>query len=236
MVIAQIATIPSRQETVIKAAYSLTHQVDQVRLILNGDWHGHEGELIRRLPPHGNIKCILPEGREQGSDGWKFYGLTELPLDTIVLICDDDIQYPKDFARVMYAHIYKHIDIPAVYTVMGKIMKPRPVDSYYSSELKCFRTFEDNEFYEFVEIPGTCGMVFGRSDCPDLDHTFFKSMNSDVWMGVYCKQKGITPYVVPHPGDWLTNLMPLLPKDTPNVFDSLKDNDDHLKQLINTYL
>jgi hypothetical protein len=180
---------------------------------------------------YGQVDMIHVETNSP-MDGMKFKASGLRTSDDIVFICDDDIKYPPDFVKVMLSHLKPGI----VVTVMGKILKPRPIKSFYRDELECFKTFENNPAMVQVEIPGTCGMAFHRATCPDLDETYFKSINSDIWMGIYCKDRGIPCYVIPHRADWLTNLMPLLPVDTPSVFDRFKDNDGEMTQLVNDRL
>jgi len=55
-------------------------------------------------------------------------------------------------------------------------------------------------------------------------------------MGIYCKINAIPCYVIPHKGEWLTNLMPMLPAETPSVFDRFKNNDQHMTELVNKFL
>lgn len=203
MVVAQIATIPERYETLRIARTSLITQVDLIRIFYDSP-----------------------------TDGWKFKNLRELSPDDIIIVCDDDIEYPPDFVSTLLSYLKPGI----VVTVMGKNLNPRPVESYYKANAEYYRTFYDNENLVQVEIPGTCGLAFHRSTCPDLDHHYFKSINSDVWMGVYCKEHNIPAYVIPHSGGWLTNLMPMLPKDTPSVFERFHDNDQHLTDLVNQRL
>jgi hypothetical protein len=210
MIIAQIATIPERKRTFEIAYGSLSWQVDKIRFYPNSP-----------------------------TDGWKFKGLNETDLDDTILICDDDIKYPVNFAQAMKAalSIYEGMTgKPCIVTCMGKNLKARPIESFYGDEVECFKTFEENSTHRLVEIPGTCAMAFKRSTCPDLDETFFPSINSDIWMGIYCKQRSIPCYVIPHRANWLTNLMPLLPADTPSVFDRFKDNDKHMTDAVNKYL
>lgn len=202
MIIAQIATQPGREKTLKIATDSLRKQVDTIVIMKNSK-----------------------------SDGNKFQGLKDYPLDTIVLICDDDIEYPPYFVEVMKKYLKPGI----VVTVMGKILR-LPVKSFYRDEQVRYQTFDDNDRVVQVMIPGTCGMAFFRSTCPDLDHTFFKSMNSDIWMGIYCKENNIPCFVIPHRGDWLKNLMPMLPLDTPTVYDIYKDNDSEMTELVNSRL
>jgi hypothetical protein len=166
------------------------------------------------------------------SDGLKFSNLKEFKDNDIIFICDDDICYPADFVETMMQYLRYGV----VVTIMGKIMKSRPIQSYCRDELFCAKTFEENKELVQVEVPGTCGMAFYKSTCRDLDHTWFKSMNSDIWMAKYCKENKIPCYVIPHPADWVKNLMPLLPPDSPNVWDQFKDNDKPLTDLINSFL
>lgn len=203
MIIAQIATIPSRESTLEITIKSLCSQVDRISIEPNSP-----------------------------TDGMKFKMNGIKNSDDILVICDDDIKYPQNFVSTMLTYLRHGI----VVTCMGKNLKPRPIKSFYRDELECFKTFEDNDKLRQVEIPGTCAMLFQRSTCPDLDHTYFKSINSDIWMGIYCKENNIPCYVIPHKGDWLINLMPLLPADTPSVFDRFKNNDKHMTQLINERL
>ena len=209
-VIAQIATLKSRSFTLAKAVESLVRQGVKVKVIQNG-----------------------PGTDRPMSDGWKFYNVNQ--HKGYVLICDDDILYPSDFAEKMIEKVEEY-DRKAVITCMGKIMKPRPIKSFYHDELVCFKTFETLTEDREVKIPGTCAMAFHSSTCPDLDHTYFQSMNSDIWMGKYCKERGIKMIVTAHAGDWLTNLMPLNPPGTFSVFDEFKNNDEVMTYVVNSFL
>lgn len=204
MIIAQMATIPSRELTVRIAAKSLENQVDIVRVF-----------------------------RDSPSDGYKFKRLTEFSNDEIIFICDDDIEYPADYVTTMMKYLRPGI----VITCMGKIMKPRPIESFYRDELIGYKTFDDIDYLRKVEVPGTGSMAFHRSTCPNLDHEYFKIKNcADIWMAIYCKENNIPVFVIPHRANWLINLMPILPLDTPNIFDSLKNDDGEITELINDRL
>lgn len=169
---------------------------------------------------------------DSDTDGNKFKNLREFSNDEVIFICDDDIEYPTDYVEVMMNYLRPGF----VVTCMGKNLKERPINSFYRDESECIKTFEDNDRIVQVEVPGTCALAFYRADCPDLDHTFFESINSDIWMGIYCKQHDIPCIVIPHKAGWLKNLMPLLPTDTPSVFDRFKNNDEHMTNLVNTRL
>jgi hypothetical protein len=165
-------------------------------------------------------------------DGWKFYKVNQ-HQDAYILICDDDIYYPDDFALRMVGKVDEY-DRKAVVTCMGKIMQPRPIESFYRNESMCFKTFETNGEDTPVEIPGTCAMAFHSSLIASLDHTFFKSMNSDIWMGVWCRQNNVPAIVIEHRGDWLKDLTPLNSTGW-SVFDAHKDNDSEMTAVVNRY-
>lgn len=233
MVIAQIATRQGREASLRLAIESLMFQTDRINIIHNGP-HDNWADSVSY---DRDINHIYPPGADSSpSDGWKFYGLNNQHLKPtdMILICDDDIQYPPDFMVVMSRYLNRYGR--PVMTVMGKIMQPGRIESFYRDELVCFKTFEDNEYLRNVEIPGTCGMAFYRETCPDLDHTHFETVNSDIWMGIYAKRTNLQCFVIPHRGDWLTNLMPVLPDGIPSVFDTYKNNDSEMTDKFNRYM
>jgi hypothetical protein len=183
----------------------------------------------RSLWPQVDVVNVI---RNSPTDGLKFSGLTNYSLNDVVFICDDDIGYPPDYVKVMLSYLKPGI----VITCMGKVLHKTPIESYYHSGAKeSYKALEDCHNGAMVDIPGTGVMAFHRATCPNLDETYFKSIGSDVWMGVYCKLNKIPCYVIPHRAEWLTNLMGLLPKESPSVFGRYKNNDSHMTELINKY-
>ena len=230
--IAQMATIAGRNSSRVASIRSIIKQVDELHLIYNGGVFFENNEHIgRKFPP---IIQHYPSGAGAcPSDGWKFYGV-ERHEDAYILICDDDILYPDDFAQTMISKV-EQFDRTAVVTCMGKILKSRPIRSFYRDEAACFKTFETNEIDVRVEIPGTCAMAFHSDTVKGLSRDTFRSMNSDIWMGVWCKQNRVPAIVIEHSGDWLKDLTPLNAPGGWSVFDRYKNDDKHMTDLINEH-
>ena len=231
--IAQMATIAGRNSSRVASIRSLIGQVDELHLIYNGGVFFENNEhMSRKFPP---IIQHYPKGAADiQSDGWKFFGV-EKHEDAYILICDDDILYPEDFAARMITKVEEY-GRKAVITCMGKILKPRPIRSFYLDEEACFRTFADNPSDALVEIPGTCAMAFHSSAVKGLTREFFQSMNSDIWMGVFCKQNNIHMIVMEKSGSWLKDFTAMNPSGVYNVFDAHKENDAEMTEVVNRYL
>lgn len=232
-VIAQMATINGRNSSRVASIKSLIHQVDELHLIYNGGVYYENNEHISRKFPL-IIQHYPQRAGDVMLDGWKFYNI-ERHENAYILICDDDILYPGDFARYMVDKVEEY-DRKAVVTCMGKIMEPRPIMSYYNQEKECFRTFMDNPMDVPVEIPGTCAMAFHTDTVKGLTREWFASMNSDIWMGAWCKLNGVQMIVVEHRGDWLKDLTSLNPSGGWSVYGSHNDNDGEMTDVVNRYI
>lgn len=185
-----VATLPEREATLKRMLLSMHNQVDAIRIMLNG-WEyrqAHAFGLWCNLNGMGEAVAVMLDNSLK--DGAKFYEADYYP--GYVIICDDDIEYPPDFVEHMITKVeeYKRT---AVVTVMGKLMKPRPLESYYKDFSTAYRTFEPLDGDYLCEIIGTCGTVYHHSTCPDLNHKFFTGVNSDIYMSKYCKLHGIRP-------------------------------------------
>lgn len=89
--IAIMASYPARRDHIAEAANSIASQVEELNLVLN-EWSGP--------PPNGlpdNVNIIFPD--RDLKDTGKFVACHR--PDDFVLLCDDDILYPTDYAEVM---------------------------------------------------------------------------------------------------------------------------------------
>lgn len=229
---ALIATLPEREATLHKALLSIRPQVDRIVVMMNG-W-GYE------QANHFGLWCCMNLGEHMVfmldnslKDGAKFYYANA--NEGYVVVIDDDIEYPPDFVERMIERV-EFYQRKAVVSVMGKVLKPRPIESYYKDIERSYRTFEAVDKDADVEVIGTCGTVYHHSTCPDLNHTFFPGANSDIYASRYLKERGIRGLVVAHSGDWLTNLMPELPEETYSIFGAYSENDKELTDVINQFL
>ena len=228
-----VATIPERRATLMIALASIAPQVDWINIMFNGWDHDDARDVCMELLDSG-VTNFTPHLLDNSlKDGAKFLH-ADAALGYVV-ICDDDIEYPSDFVDKMISAVEQY-ERKAVVTVMGKVMKPRPIASYYKDFAIAFRTFESLEQDTNCEIIGTCGTVYHHDTCPDLNHTFFTGVNSDIYMSKYCKKRNIPGVVVAHEGAWLRNLMPSLPEGSPTIFDAYCDNDKEITDVVNQFL
>lgn len=214
MITAQIATIPERVKTLERVIGSLLPQVDKIRVMLNN--YNVDGMGAPSIPGFLNdekIEYIFCDNSLL--DGYKF-----LKADTnegYVLICDDDILYPHDFAQTMIAHL-EALNKRAVLSIMGKNLLPLPITSYAKQIHECFRAFEyHTKMYE-VQIIGMCGAIYNTKYCKISEKDMFVQ-DSDVCASAYCFKHNISMYVVPHKGDWCQDLSYLLPSDTVTMWN-----------------
>lgn len=122
MIVAGMATMPSRMHTAPRAIYSLLGQVDRLWLCLDGfetvpDFASHPKIIHQHGADHGGLKA---EG--------KFLGLALDQHATIYVSADDDMIYPSGFVRHLYRICRLHHRPVAVGT-HGSVFKSK-INSY----------------------------------------------------------------------------------------------------------
>ncbi len=208
---AQLATIPEREETCRQVVGSLLPQVDKIRIALNN--YSKDGAFYKpEWAEHEKIECLFTDNSLM--DGYKFSKANE--NDGYVLICDDDILYPPDFAETMVKHL-DNFSSPVVLSIMGKNLIPRPMGSYALGKHEFFRAFEMHTTFKKCELIGMCGAIYHTDYCK-INETHMKVTDSDVCMSVYCDQHHIKKYVVPHAGDWCGDLMEGAAENIPTMW------------------
>ena len=229
---AQVASMPHREKALHRCLKSIYKQVDKIRVMLDGyaavpDW-AHEINNAEFHLIAGNVH----------EDGLKFMGCEK---NGLTLIIDDDIEYPDNFVEVMFQKWrdsnYRSVFPPTVVTVMGKNMRPRPIDNYYMDEAECFHTFGTNDRDAQVLIPGTCGMLF-HSSVLRVSLSDMVVPNADLCVAKLAKEQGVRCIVIAHDSSWLTDLGPLIGTNNPNIFDRNKSPERmaRLVEFINAYL
>lgn len=241
MIIAQLSSIPERHSILHRVVSSIIEQVDEIHLNLAVDVEqlttrdeetGNHEYKISKWMNHAKIKITFHDNSLQ--DGSKFINAPTEP-GHYVLVCDDDIAYPPNFAEHMTRLLHDPFKDRAILSCMGKVLAPRPIRSYFKDEIACMKTFETQKALYAVEIPGTCAMGY----CTDhvvITTKAMKSPNSDICVSVWAKQNGVRCYTIPHSGNWLTDLTSLLPEGSPSMFDRYKGDDSELTAYVNAHL
>lgn len=178
MIYATLATIPGREGLCRNTRLSLSRQVEDVHVV--------RSEIAGRT-----------------DDARKFYPV--VGLRGYVLICDDDLVYPQDYADHMIQAVDR-FDRKAVVTLMGRVVLGES-SSYYLDK-SAARKFDWRIRYhkdQPVHIPGTGVMAF-HTDLmrPRFPDDFPEENMADLMIGAYCSDRGIPIMRVDPPRDnWI---------------------------------
>lgn len=221
----------------MKSVRSIVPQVDTVQLVLN---NVSKWDLYRHFNPWhplvefnmvGGKPLTIVEHNNSLRDGSRFINADRKP--GYCLVCDDDIEYPPDFVERMIA-TYNSAPMGFL-TVMGKNLKPRPLQSYYKGWAENYKTFSEVKELTRVDIPGCCGILW-HTDRAVINEKIMHVPNSDVCVGAHAYNLGLPCYVIPHSATWLKNLMPELPKGTLDIYSTYKNSDKLQTDFINRWM
>lgn len=186
MIHARIASTPDRINSLERTVKSLRNQVSQITVILNNypstPSFLNEGEYIHR--------------QNQMADAEKFYDIEN--VEEFILMCDDDIQYPANYADYMISNIIKY---NAVVTLHGKSYTSPVVDFRKWSELyRCLCVVSKDVR---VQVPGT-GVLAFKSGMLNIKYEDFKSpYMADLWFAKLCYEQNVPIYCLKHDSRYL---------------------------------
>lgn len=195
MVIANLASIPSRRESLIRTVKSLENQVDRIFIALNG-----YTDVPTEVREHHHVNH-----RKNTGDAAKFHYYAKAPTaGNTWLFCDDDLIYPPDYVAQCIIHLTKHPT--AVLSYHGRRMFSRPVGSYYRERSHAYRCLFDVNGYHDLGIDGTLGsgVMFFKSRTLEMNARDFKFKNmADIWAAKFAIEQGRKMIVCPHRADWI---------------------------------
>ena len=209
MITAQLATIPSRSESVRKTIESLLPQVDELHITINDvDAVALEmwvDEIRLKENDWSKIKVRALRHLSNKGDAEKLFGADT--LSGYVLTCDDDLIYPPDYAAKMIEVVDRY-NGRAIISLHGRELKPGKIASYYapSSRLEAFRCLGDVPQDHLIQhgTVGT-GVMAWNADKVKIEYDWFQSPNmADVWLAVNAKRLGIPMVIAAHREGWLT--------------------------------
>ncbi len=199
MIIAQIASLPERSGMLRTTVKSLAHQVDIIRVMLNG--YTAPPEWVHDFE---NLYYVMLDNST--GDAAKFYDVEKLS-DDYLLTCDDDLAYPKDYAAYMVSKIEQY-QRKAVISLHGRTTTAKPVRSYYRSWADSYRCLDKVPKDFRVNVAGTGVMAFHASTLK-LRYEWFAIPNmADIWIAKFCSQQNVPLIVAAHKAEYLTNLDP----------------------------
>lgn len=226
-----MATLPGRAGIAKKALASIIWQVEQVQVVLNNFKIHQRREFDDSLPVTWLNKVTVIQHNNALADGSRFLNVDKCPPG-YVLVFDDDIIYPPDYVATL---IEAHKKYGGFVTCMGKILKARPIRSYYKDVFVSLKAFAPVVSDTPVQIPGACGILWHNSEVK-VSTKDMLIPNSDLCLAKYAKDNGIRCMVVKHSATWLTNLWTGEVTREESIYGRYKKNDAIQTDFVNKYL
>lgn len=225
IVSAYTASLPQRVGILEKAVSSMLPQVDSMQVVLNNF------DYIPAFLNHHKITIVHHDNSLE--DGSRFINI-EKATPGYTIVFDDDIMYPPNYVSHMISKI-ESFGGRAIVAPMGKILKRRPVKSYYTDVVTSYRTFLEVKQDSFCDVPGACGIVWDNR-IVKITQDIAEVPNGDICIAKFARQNSIPCVVIAHKADWLINLWDMVPKDTPSIFGKYRHNDKLLTDFVNKWI
>lgn len=192
MITAALATIPGREEALALCLASLRPQVDHIRVVCHD---------MERAP-----ECVA-----EIADSWLCMPDTlgsaakltwARSVEGLYLACDDDIEYPPDYAATMLRWV-KRWKGRALVTCHGRVLK-RTATSFLDADA-AYLAFRETEG-AWLNYPGGLGLAFDtRLRVPAAPYV---TSCEEAGLAVWAQGARIPIWLVPHPEGWLKWLAP----------------------------
>lgn len=206
---ANIATFPKRQNQLKKMLPSIIEQFDKIRICLNG--YNEAPQFLK----HDKIEVFIP--KRDLKDNGKFSFVTMAEKDEIYCTLDDDINYPKDYAKTIIESLEKYPD--SVVTFHGRILSGKHKE-YYKAPHKTFRCFGEVKKDTKIDVAGTGVSAFKVFEgLEDIAHSSYVKM-SDILFSLNCSFKGKKIMCIKHKAGWIKHI-----ESNVGIYEDMKDND-----------
>lgn len=185
----QIASIPSRVESLEKTVNSIIDQCTFMQVCLNG-----YTEVPMFLRGNRKISAILTSN--EMSDGNKAYNVED--KEGYVFFCDDDLIYPKTYCQDMISGIEKY---KCIVSLHGK-KYPQRFYNFYKIEAN-YRCLGNVIGDHIVDVVGS-GVMAYHTDHFKLKYSDIKSPHmADIWISKAAKEQGVKIMVLSHTSEYL---------------------------------
>jgi len=208
MIEASIATYPPRKATLLDFAATIAPQVDVLNIALN-----EYTEIPKELAALSNVNPVIPD--HDTKDAGKFLFK---PRGTYVLLCDDDLVYPKDYVAQSverFEGLENPKSIGGYHTSTYRL--PRPWRGW--SEIKRLMALRKQNIpaYRHIDIfyqacaqhkivdqvaSGVC--ILRACDFPSYDYMKDSQKFVDVRLAKWCFEQNIMPVALPRVHNWIT--------------------------------
>lgn len=193
-VIFNLATMPSRVNSLQETIESVIQQADEINVYLN------DYKSIPEFLYHHKINYFKSQD-ELGDlgDAGKFFKVST--QKGYIFTIDDDLIYPRTYAADMIRQI-ERFNRRVVITCHGRIFPDRKITTIYRDALEFFGCLERTR-EAFIHCPGT-GVSAFHSDTILPPLSLFKASNmADVWLSIYLQKKEIPILCMAHPKSYI---------------------------------
>ena len=209
MVLASMATIPSRREMLRDCVNSLLVQCDRVRVFLNN--YPDVPEFLK----HPRVEVRRSQDWDDRGDAGKFFWIDKDRAEGgYRLIIDDDLIFPPDFVDVMTQKVAA-TGKRGIFATHGVLLR-QPIVRYYQPTARA-ATFHFGGALPMdrgVHIGGTAAMCF-HSSAVEMRWDDFKYCNSaDVWLSLYAQRHQLPVLTPARPKNWVRENEHAVPTET----------------------
>lgn len=220
IIVAGLATLPERLNTLHRVLTGLHRQVDVIEVSLNG--HENLPKFASEFP-----KAIFTFSSNKMGDANKFLNIEKYD-DAYYFSCDDDIEYPPDYTSKYIEEIKKH---KCLVSIHGSVINNAPILSYYKGRTMKAHCLRDCGYNE-VQIVGSGVSGFDTSQLK-LKYLEFKIANmADIWLSMQADKQGVKMLCIEHKGNWITGGMN---KGRATICEAHCNNDSVQTKLVNDY-
>lgn len=198
-VLAALAAIPGRADILPSVLHSLRPQVDVLCVYLNG-WNSVP-ECVR-----GHCDDYVVSSTNQGAERKTHWADKH---DGIYLSCDDDFEYPPDYAAAMVAEV-ERFSGEAIVTAHGRayLGKPRDVHDVMPGSIGMY--YRNVPCGRWVNYAGT-GVTAWHAGTVKVPTRWEQRNNLDAQFAVWAQREQVPMWLLKHEGHWLKTYRPLDP-------------------------
>ena len=196
MVTVQLATIPSRIQSLRESLDSLYKQADKIYVSLNG-------HKVKPDYDDTDDKITWTFLDNSLGDAAKVYGLEN--REGFICLCDDDLAYPPNYVSYMLSKYNQHKG--CIITLHGRVFR-RPVRRSHGGHRESYRCLGNVIGDHVTDVGGSGVMLFHADDFRITTADCPHGNMLDIWVGKKAYELGVKIVVVEHKSGWLRYLSP----------------------------
>jgi hypothetical protein len=193
--LAVLATVPGREAAVAVCLASLRPQVDEIRVVCNG-FRSYD-DVPRAVKDFADEFVLMPDDPHGSAAKLRWAS----HWAGLYLGCDDDLEYPADYAAYMLGRVQRWKG-RALVTCHGRILAGRATK--FTDAVQAWAPQQANDG-AWLNYPGGCALAFDtRLGVPDVVPG--KNLE-EAHLAVWAQRKGVPIYLAPHAAGYLRYLL-----------------------------